>query len=313
VVRLTSKRVVEELDHVVWAMDQPTMDGLNSYWISKLAAEAGYKVALSGQGGDELFGGYSSLVWFERCATIARWTSPLPSMPFSALFDLQRLPFSWRKLSYLFGCHNPFVASQLAVKVLFLDSDLPRYLVSPLGRNGRPNEAERHLSGWAQKIDESKLLEGLAFMDIHTHLEPRLLRDMDAMSMAHSIEVRPVFVDYRLVEFLLAVPASQRMQQKRLLLDATRRFLPGNLLVDLECRSKRTFTFPFARWLPGDLRPTLDRVFAPERLRATGVLEPPVVNALWKRYQHSSNSVGWSRIWSLFVLQRWCETMQVTT
>lgn len=89
-----------------------------------------------------------------------------------------------------------------------------------------------------------------------------------------------------------------------------RAFCP--LLADLESRGKRTFTSPFARWLPRDPRATLDRVFAPEQLRATDVLEPPVVLALWERYQHSSNSVGWSRIWSLSVLQRWCETMQVT-
>ena len=94
----------------------------------------------------------------------------------------------------------------------------------------------------------------------------RLLRDMDATSMAHSIEVRPLFVDYRLVEVLLGIPACQRIH----------------------------------------------RVFAPERLSATGVSEPSMVLALWNRYQHSSNSTGWSRIWSLFVLRRWCETMQMT-
>src|ERR1700680_2445504 len=101
VVTLTANRVAAYLDHAIWALDQPTVDGLNSYWISKLAAEAGFKVALSGQGGDELFGGYESLPWFNRFTTIARWARPLPAMPFGRMLDRPALPFRWRKLSYL--------------------------------------------------------------------------------------------------------------------------------------------------------------------------------------------------------------------
>src|SRR6266853_308134 len=70
VVTLDAGRVAADLDHAIWALDQPSVDGLNSYWISKLAAEAGFKVALSGQGGDELFGGYESLAWFKRFTTV---------------------------------------------------------------------------------------------------------------------------------------------------------------------------------------------------------------------------------------------------
>ena len=314
VVTLSPDRVESELDHAIWAMDQPTVDGLNSYWISRLASESGYKVAISGQGGDELFGGYTSRAWFERFARIARWTAPLPAR-LGGAFDRSGLPFRWRKISYLFG-RDPFLASQLAVKLLFLDSDLQRFLAPPLAETGRPAEAERHLAEWARLSDEDThhrpLDDRLAFMDVHTHLEPRLLRDMDAMSMAHSIEVRPVFVDHELCEFLWRVPAARRMREKRLLFEATRRFLPGDLLSDLETRPKRTFTFPFARWLTRDLRTALEESFGAERLRAAGVLAAPAVGALWKRYQHAAADVGWSRIWSLFVLERWCETMQVS-
>src|ERR1700677_3316925 len=76
-VRLPASRMAESLDHALWAMDQPTVDGLNAYWISKAAAEAGFKVALSGQGGDELFGGYASHEWFERFSRVANWLKPV--------------------------------------------------------------------------------------------------------------------------------------------------------------------------------------------------------------------------------------------
>jgi asparagine synthase (glutamine-hydrolysing) len=311
VVMLEARRVEADLDHAVWALDEPSVDGLNSYWISKLGAEAGFKVALSGQGGDELFGGYESLAWFERFNSLARWARPLPSALGRAL-DQDALPFRWRKLSYLIGADDPFVAAQMAVKVLFLDRDV-RELVSPtFSRNGYHSEAREHLAYWSKQVEKEDLRERLAFMDIHTHLEPRLLRDLDAMSMAHSIEVRPVFLDHRLVEFLQTVPPSIRMRQKRLLLDAVRAFLPPALLADLETRRKRTFTFPFQRWLSRDLRGAMKDTFAPDRLRGVGILEPAALNRLWHRYERSEGAVGWSRIWDLFVLQRWCELMQVS-
>jgi asparagine synthase (glutamine-hydrolysing) len=311
VVTLEARRVEADLDHAVWALDEPSVDGLNSYWISKLGAEAGFKVALSGQGGDELFGGYESLAWFERFNSVARWAKPLPS-PLGRALDQDALPFRWRKLSYLIGADDPFVAAQMAVKVLFLDRDV-RELISPtFSRNGYHSEAREHLAYWSKQVEKEDLRERLAFMDIHTHLEPRLLRDLDAMSMAHSIEVRPVFLDHRLVEFLQTVPSGIRMRQKRLLLDAVKAFLPPTLLADLETRRKRTFTFPFQRWLSRDLRGVMKDAFAPDRLRGVGILEPTALNRLWHRYERSEGAVGWSRIWDLFVLQRWCELMQVS-
>jgi asparagine synthase (glutamine-hydrolysing) len=312
VVTLDGSRVAADLDHAIWALDQPSVDGLNSYWISKLAAEAGFKVALSGQGGDELFGGYKSLAWFERFTSVARWARPLPAALFGRILDQQALPFRWRKLSYLIGADDPFVASQMAVKVLFLDRDVASLLSPALSKNGHRAEAQHHLAYWSKFVEREDLLERLAFMDIHTHLEPRLLRDLDATSMAHSIEVRPVFLDHRLVEFLLTVPSETRIHQKRLLLDAAKIFLPQDLLQDLELRRKRTFTFPFKRWITRDLRPAMQETFSQQRLRGPRVLEFAAVRDLWRRYERSEASVGWSRIWSLFVLERWCEIMQVS-
>jgi asparagine synthase (glutamine-hydrolysing) len=148
-------------------------------------------------------------------------------------------------------------------------------------------------------------------MDVEAHLQPRLLRDLDAMSMAHSIEVRPVFLDHRLIEFLLRVPAAVRMRQKRLLFDAARQFIPERLLADLETRPKRTFTFPLARWISRDMRFMLEEAFSPSQLEAVGVLQTDAVQTLWRRYAKLPTLVGWSRIWDLFVLVRWCEMMGV--
>jgi len=118
-------------------------------------------------------------------------------------------------------------------------------------------------------------------------------------------------LDHEIVEYVMALPISLRLRKKQLLLDAMREWLPPELHADLSTRPKRGFTFPFARWLGGNLREKITDAFRPERLVATGVLDPEAVQKLWRRYLEKPESVGWSRLWSVFVLARWCEIMQV--
>jgi asparagine synthase (glutamine-hydrolysing) len=311
VVRMPASRTAESLDHALWAMDQPTMDGLNAYWISRAAAEEGFKVALSGQGGDELFGGYASIAWFNRFSHVASWLRPLSQIAGRGLFDRRALPFRWRKLSYLVGADDPFVAAQLAVRVMFLEKDAHEILNPALAPANSPFEAKEFLAELAQQTKGRDLLERIAFLDFPAHLEARLLRDGDAMSMAHSLEVRPVLLDHAVVEYVLALPPAIRLRNKKLLLDATQECMPPGLFPELVSRPKRTFTFPFARWLGGPLRLVIEETFRPERLASTGVLDPGEVAKLWRRFIKEPDAVGWSRLWCVFVLARWCEVMRV--
>ena len=311
VIQLPVSLVAESLDHALWAMDQPTVDGLNAYWISRAAAEAGFKVALSGQGGDELFGGYQSLAWFDRFSHVASGLKALPQAIGRGLLDRETFPFRWRKLSYLVGADDPFVAAQLAVRVLFLEKDVRGLLKPAFAPSNSHSEAAQHILEWAEQTKGQNLQERVAYLDFPAHLEARLLRDGDAMSMAHSLEVRPVLLDHTVVEYVMRLPISLRLQKKRLLFDAMREWMPPELHADLLSRPKRGFTFPFARWLGGSLRETIEDVFRPERLAVAGALDPDAVHKLWRRYLESPESVGWSRLWSVFVLARWCEIMQV--
>lgn len=309
-VALRPERVVTGVDDCIDAMDEPTVDGLNSFWISKIAADEGFKVALSGQGGDELFGGYTSWKWFERFARIAAWTSRFPS-GFSRLFDREQWPYRWRKLSYLFRDQNAFLASQIAVKALFLETDIARLLTPVVAKSSPSAEALDYLRNCASHFRGKDHRQILALMDICTHLQPRLLRDLDVMSMAHSLEVRPPFLDDRVVEFVLSMRGPAPVRPKELLLQSMRRFMPADLIANLKSRAKRTFTIPFATWLAHDLKPLLAEAFSPGRLRNGGVLEPAAVRRVWERFQRFPAAVGWTRIWSLFVLARWCESRNV--
>jgi asparagine synthase (glutamine-hydrolysing) len=311
VIKLPASQMAASLGNAFWAMDQPTVDGLNAYWISRAAAEAGFKVALSGQGGDELFGGYESAAWFDR---FSHWADALQIFPKSigrALLDHDQFPFRWRKLSYLVGSDDPFVAAQLAVRVLFLESDVHQLLQPAFAASNGTSEAAKHIRSWASETAGQNLQERVAFLDFPAHLEARLLRDGDAMSMAHSLEVRPVLLDHAIVEYVLGLPPGARLRKKQLLLDAMRGIFPEALSSDLQTRPKRTFTFPFSRWLGNDLRSTITETFEPQRLARAGVLEPAAVNRLWQRYLQNPEAVGWSRLWIVFVLARWCEIMRV--
>ena len=319
VLTLSAREMLDGLDHAIWAMDAPTVDGLNAYWICRTAARAGFKVALTGQGGDELFGGYESIGWFERFTRTASRLRWLPRTLANAVLDHEAMPFRWRKLSYLAGADDPFIAAELAVKLLFLDSDLARLVDPDLARAGGAasarngsTEARRHLTDWASRAADCGVMEKIAYLDVHAHLEPRLLRDGDAMSMAHSLEVRPVFLDHALMEYTFSLPASLRMQKKKLLLDAMRRLMERAAYEEIVTRPKRGFVLPYGPWLSADLRPAVEAAFTPARLRAVGVLDPGAVRKVWRRFLAHPARVGWSRVWSLFVLQRWCETMKVT-
>jgi asparagine synthase (glutamine-hydrolysing) len=318
VLMLSACEIRDSLDHAIWAMDEPTVDGLNAYWICRTAARAGFKVALTGQGGDELFGGYTSIEWFERFTHTATWLRPVSHILAQSVLDHDSLPFRWRKLSYLVGADDPLVAAELAVKTLFLERDIATLLDPSLidinsdGPGGDTDEALYHLRTWADQVKDCDLREKVAYLDVYAHLEPRLLRDGDAMSMAHSLELRPVFLDHKLVDYVFTLPAVLRMQKKKLLLDAMRGLMSANVYEEIVARPKRVFSFPFERWLAGEMRAEVEETFRNDRIKVIGILNPVAVQGVWRRFLTHPGRVGWSRVWSLFIIQRWCEAMRIT-
>ena len=310
VLNLSAAEMAASLDRAIWALDQPSVDGLNTFWISGAAANAGFKVALSGQGGDEFFGGYISLPLFQRFGHIAKTLRLVPPSAGRILFHHAQFPVRWRKLALLVGADDPFVASQLAVRTLFLEDDIAQLLDPSLGRSDF-GEARESIRSMTAEVAGLSQLEKIAYLDIRAHLQPRLLRDADAMSMAHSLELRPLLLDHSVVECALSLPARSRMNHKRLLLSALRGLMPEKLRSEIALRPKRTFTFPFSAWLSGPWRAAIQDAFDPSRLRVAGILQPGAVSRIWAEYQRSPQKIGWSRIWTLFVLQRWSEIMGV--
>jgi asparagine synthase (glutamine-hydrolysing) len=243
-----------ELPRIFAAMDQPTVDGLNSYFISKAAAELGLKVAMSGTGGDELFGGYTSF------RDIPRWmpvTSLLARVP--GLGDgVHRLNAALAKRSRhvspkmgeIVRYGRSYAGAYLVKRGRFLASELPSVLGEEIARDGL---ARLDMLGVIERTvtpDPGNAYARVAALESSLYLRNQLLRDMDWASMAHSLEVRVPLVDAHLLRRLAPALVSRRERGKQLLANAPRPQLPP----EVRQRRKTGFTLPIREWLQAEGR-----------------------------------------------------------
>jgi asparagine synthase (glutamine-hydrolysing) len=306
---ITASDVAGELYSILRSMDQPTIDGANTYFVAKTAREAGLTVALSGLGGDELFGGYANTFGavprLLRAVTLAR-SVPAGGQLAGAALSLLPLHRRWAKVADALGRRPSAASAYLACRGLFSPGEV-RALVSPDTWHAAIERFDpvRHIAeraGVSQKAGSA--LEPMDFpmfnwvsrAELRTYTHDQLLRDTDAMSMAHSLEVRVPLLDHRLVEAVLRLPPSAKLggdRSKALLLRAIGDMLPP-LVRDR--RAKQGFTFPFDAWLRGPLRELAEE--PPHAL-----LRPEAVARVRRAY--AAGKLHWSRPWALAVLGAW--------
>ena len=314
---LSGSDMLNRLDEAVSALDQPSMDGINTYFVSWAARQVGLKVALSGLGGDELFAGYPSFSDTLRLARLESASRFLPG-PFrrvsspllKSLFAHGSSPDAAKKISDAWNMPDVFPHPYFFTRLLFPPSDLHR-LIDPLFHSSRigPDGASLDPTwlAWLERTaDQSRLLEpiaGISWLEMRTYMNSTLLRDTDSVSMARSLEVRVPFLDTPLVEFMCALPDSARVQphqKKALLLKALDGLLPPEILR----QKKRTFTLPWEDWLRSPLRPKMEASFSNLASSLGAHLHAAGVRGVWDNFLHGQTT--WSRPWSLYVLNEWC-------
>jgi len=299
--------MLERFGEAVNAFDQPSMDGVNSYFVSWAARQAGLKVALSGLGGDEMFGGYSTFHRTPEAQWVAALAERLPkglrSCVASAVEKISpRLTRkdAHRKMAALWRDPNFLPHPYFYTRLLFT----PTQVLGLLNCNGvaGPDPWQDWL---AQIVRESTRLDdftAVSCLESRFYMANTLLRDTDAMSMAHSLEVRVPFLDHPLVEFVSRLPGlvkSTRSSPKALLVEAVGDLLPSEVV----SQPKRTFTLPWEHWLRGPLREKLESEFNAIAPSLAECLNPCSVRRVWKDFIEGHTS--WSRVWSLFVLNNW--------
>jgi asparagine synthase (glutamine-hydrolysing) len=275
------------------AMDQPSFDGINTYFVSKAAHEAGLKVALSGLGADELFDGYG---YARRTATLERVRRlPDPVLRLASAGALtRRLGARGQKMgNWLAGELTPGSSYEL-LRRLFLPAEVRQLMPASVTFDGLPRPASLDPSG--------DVAHQLSVLDLTNYTKNVLLRDTDAMSMANSLEVRVPYLDDRFVESMLRVPSAFRARKNKALLAASARDLLPQEVLD---RKKHGFLLPLRTWMLGDLRSEVASTLTNPPASVHALLDQRETRRVWTRF--SSDEKNWLRPWALYALCKWVE------
>lgn len=303
-------RAVEILPALVWHLDEPFADSsaVPTYYVSR-AARQRVTVALSGDGGDEVFAGYEWRYGLNLLESRVRgW---LPGRlrrgvlgPLSAAWPkADRLP---RLLRWKFFLRNISLEAEEAYfhdMSLFTPTD-KRALLS--------DEFRRTLGGYTpytafrRHFDRVRGLDHLSrvlYVDLKAYLANDILVKMDRMAMANSLEVRSPLLDHHVIEFAARLPTDLKFHRgtsKYLL----KRYAEGRAPASVIHRPKMGFSIPLGRWLRGDLRGTAEDLLLSERALARGYFKPDQVRAMWHRHQQGQREHP-HQIWALMVLELW--------
>jgi asparagine synthase (glutamine-hydrolysing) len=247
---LTGDEFRHELTRALEAMDQPSLDGLNSYFVCKAAAELSWKVALSGTGGDELFGGYSTFRIIPRAVRMFGAFRHMPRLAdaFARLQAPRGARFS-PKTAYTLKYCTSYEGGYLMKRGLFLPDDVASVAGEELAREGLKRLGMLDVIRDAITPDPGTPFARVMALESSLLLRSQLLRDIDWASMAHSLEVRVPLVDaFLLRQIAPAILARGARNGKDLLASSPRRPLPAAILD----RKKSGFTVPIRTWLGHD-------------------------------------------------------------
>jgi asparagine synthase (glutamine-hydrolysing) len=249
----TRKHFAEELPAVLDAMDQPTTDGLNTYFVARAARQVGLKVAISGLGGDEFFRGYPSFRQLPRAVRTLQWANRMPGV--GRQFERQVSKLASRsggllspKAAGLLRYGGTYGGAFLLRRALRLPEEILRddswgvdraTLQAGLERLSWPEVIEPSLA--AMRSDDDKV----TFLEATCYMRSQLLRDTDWASMAHSLEIRVPLVDVRLARQVVANRRDGMCMDKKALGCAPRSPLPAEVLT----RPKTGFRVPVGQWL----------------------------------------------------------------
>jgi asparagine synthase (glutamine-hydrolysing) len=309
-VMLSADEMLARLGEAVGALDQPSIDGFNTFFVSWSARQAGLKVTLSGLGGDEVFGGYSTFrrtPRYQRLATAGAHVPGAVRSAMSAAISSGGGRFmsgdATRKISALWSSPNSLPDPFYFGRALFTPAQVSSLLTG--ARSEEPSLWWQWLAASATEARELDSFAAVSCMEMQSYLVNTLLRDTDSMSMAHSLEVRVPFLDHPLVEFVAGLPREMKLRKgvpKALLVAALDDLLPAEVVN----QTKRGFTFPWAQWLRGPLKERIEDGLAELSPALQEALDGESARSIWRDYLAGKTS--WSRPWSLYVLNEWVKT-----
>jgi asparagine synthase (glutamine-hydrolysing) len=284
--RLKPLDFLAEIDSGLAATDHPSGDGLNTYVLSKYTRKAGFKMALSGIGGDEWFLGY------DYFRALDKWKKRSLFGHLKVLSGY--LPFPYRKAIELSEVSNSLGAAAYAYQRMLFDRTTISSLLGLPEVNMLPTNPIFPDTMSARSIQEWKY-----------YTQPVLLRDTDQYSMAVGLELRAPFMDQDLVDFALSLIDSQKLgnRSKFLLIEAFKDILPESVYN----RRKQGFTLPWNDWMKKDLHN-----FCYERIKNFEQrLDRKKIVPEWQKFVSGCSQIGWSRWWSIVSLEDYLQRNEI--
>ncbi len=290
---ITQREILEMVPDFLNVYDEPFCDSSSfpTMLVSKLARKY-VTVTLSGDGGDELFGGYNSYVWAKRLQ------NPLLKTGAPLLYNASKFFSSRYKRAGMLFQHYPHEHFNSHVfsqdQYFFSEKELSNLLVQPAFSFDAFNYAftGRKLSAFEQ----------MSFWDIENYLKDDLLVKVDRASMRYGLETRVPLLDYRVVEFALNLSPQLKINK-----DGTMKYLLKQVLYDyvpkkLLDRPKWGFGIPLIKWLKTDLKWLIDKYCSKEIIDQAGIVKYDEVDKLIKLYRKGNDDYLYNRIWSIIVL-----------
>ncbi len=297
--------IVPAIERIPEFSDEPSADaGALPIWFLSQMCRREVTVALSGEGADELFGGYTTYL-ADKYARWIRWTPAF--LRKLALNGAARLKPSDEKIGFEYKLQR------------FIEGSLLDPVGAHLFWNGSHNEAQRAaLLGITSPPSPAELFQHLPdasgplnrflYLDQINYLPEDILYKCDRMSMAHSLEIRPPFLDHRIVEFAASLPESFKIQGSKLKF-ILRELMAGKLPPGIIQRKKEGFDIPAHHWFRTILRPLLEDTLTRESAAAAGLEWAPIENLMQDHFNRKSNS-GY-QLWGLLTLFLWIKRWNI--
>ena len=288
------------------ALDQPSMDGLNTFVISRRVRESGVVVALSGQGGDELFGGYPAFRDVPRLTHLLRWLAWLPPAVRSRLAGLLALGrgVAFReKLADMLRAGAEPTALALQRRRCFSDGQIG-YLLRGRALPAPSLGVTTAFLDPAQLADlplnQADIVHAVSLLESRFYLGNTLLPVGDITGMAHGLEIRVPMLDRPMLDLALSLPGAVKLPAGFANKAVLRAAFPDLLRPALLRQAKRGFVIPVRRWMRGALRPLCESALAD--VKNHPAFDPVAVEAVWQSFLRDPESPVWSRAWLLVAL-----------
>jgi asparagine synthase (glutamine-hydrolysing) len=318
---VTGAELRDNIRHIAWSLDQPSVDGVNSYFVAREARRS-VTVAISGNGGDELFAGYPSFIFMEKDQR-RRQFHPFEAAARALVASVANRP----SLDQLIpGIAGRFIAkARIAagfvnryghVSAVFKPRVVSRLMAPELRHQAHVGNSFDAELGALDELRDGTTIQRVSAICLRGYNNNQLLRDTDAVSMAHSLEVRVPFLDSVVCDVALSLPDSAKLGgslanlpehytyrdsgAKKVLFDIGKPLLPP----DFDLQQKRGFDMPFAAWLRGPLHEIMMDALSERPVKERGLLDPAEVAKV--RDQVGQGTTNWTRPWLLLMLELWC-------